>query len=645
MEGEEKRRSWREGWPGVGLVAITYIYFLIFAQFGLLKRLAELGIGGPQLKLIMGAMATGGMAASLLVSRVEGSWLPASRLQTGLFGCALGAVLTLLPLNLAAGMAVSLLIGVALGLLTVTLVARLRLWLGTNDPLFKIGLGVGLGYWVCNFPPLFEAPANRMAVVAAVLCVGGMGLAGRHGFQSEEAEPTPARAGAGPIWLVVVCFTALVWLDSAAFYIIQNTPALKTGTWEGSRRLWQNGGLHFFAGLAGAVLLQRRGLSFTLALAFGCLAVACWLLIEPGRSNISAWLYPVGVSLYSVALVAFPAYLAPRAPAAERARVAGQLYAAAGWLGSALGIGMAESLRRIPPAFVLGAATLFVAPYCWTRLRARRREILTLGTLLAGAGVLCLVLRPSGGGPPRGELSSLVTRGRRVYIAEGCIHCHSQYVRPNSRDEIMWGPATSVTIRRSETPPLIGNRRRGPDLTEMGGRRSAAWLREHFRQPNVLSYHSPMPAYEYLFADERGASLIAYLQSLGVAGQRAHYAAALDWRLSEASRAAAKELDGAALLQKHCATCHEAQGRARTTWPRGWLRPPPNLVAGPFVYAPSGMDSRWRQARVAEIIKFGLPGTEMPGHEYLADAEVAAMASKIVNGTETKDHESATGRR
>ena len=32
------------GWRGVALVALTYVYFLIFAQFGFLRRLAELGI-------------------------------------------------------------------------------------------------------------------------------------------------------------------------------------------------------------------------------------------------------------------------------------------------------------------------------------------------------------------------------------------------------------------------------------------------------------------------------------------------------------------------------------------------------------------------------------------------------------------------
>lgn len=40
----------RTGWRGATLVAITYVYFLISAQFAFLKRLAELGVGGSSLK-------------------------------------------------------------------------------------------------------------------------------------------------------------------------------------------------------------------------------------------------------------------------------------------------------------------------------------------------------------------------------------------------------------------------------------------------------------------------------------------------------------------------------------------------------------------------------------------------------------------
>jgi hypothetical protein len=38
------------GWQGASLVAITYVYFLIFAQFAFITRLASLGLAGAHLK-------------------------------------------------------------------------------------------------------------------------------------------------------------------------------------------------------------------------------------------------------------------------------------------------------------------------------------------------------------------------------------------------------------------------------------------------------------------------------------------------------------------------------------------------------------------------------------------------------------------
>jgi cytochrome c oxidase cbb3-type subunit 2 len=83
----EKRQ---EGWRGVTLVAITYVYFLIFAQFAFLKRLAEIGIAGNYLKMVMGAMAAGGILASLLAPRIVGASAQ-RRLQIAFSACALAA--------------------------------------------------------------------------------------------------------------------------------------------------------------------------------------------------------------------------------------------------------------------------------------------------------------------------------------------------------------------------------------------------------------------------------------------------------------------------------------------------------------------------------------------------------------------------
>lgn len=107
--------------------------------------------------------------------------------------------------------------------------------------------------------------------------------------------------------------------------------------------------------------------------------------------------------------------------------------------------------------------------------------------------------------------------GRQVYIAEGCIHCHSQYIRPETIDESLWGDPHEPDFSRNQNPALIGNRRQGPDLMNVGLRRTREWQRTHLRDPRELVPTSRMPSYDHLFSpgDSRGEALLDYLNSLG----------------------------------------------------------------------------------------------------------------------------------
>jgi len=110
-----------------------------------------------------------------------------------------------------------------------------------------------------------------------------------------------------------------------------------------------------------------------------------------------------------------------------------------------------------------------------------------------------------------------VALGRQVYVNEGCMHCHSQFIRPGSHDEELWGAPRDPEYSRQQTPALIGNRRQGPDLMNVGLRRTRDWQRLHLIDPRHVSPHSRMPAYDHLFApgDPRGEALLDYLDSLG----------------------------------------------------------------------------------------------------------------------------------
>jgi cbb3-type cytochrome oxidase cytochrome c subunit len=615
-----------QGWHGAGLIAITYVYFLIFAQFAFLKRLAELGIADAHLKTVMGAMAFGGIAVSLLAPRLTYWPSPGLRIRLGLTACGVAALLTGLKLGLVGCIAVSSLIGCGLGLLTVTLVTHLRSWLGSGNPLLMVGLGTGTGYFICNFPPLFTTNPPRQAAVAAVFCLLGIFLS-LADTETPSVEAKVAEERPVSFARLLICFTALVWFDSAAFFIIQNTPALKADTWAGSIHLWVNGALHFVAAVASVWVLRRLGLATLLSAAFLALATACLLLLDPHHVVVASALYPIGVSLYSVALVAYPSLLAPSSSVAERGRQAGWIYAIAGWFGSAMGIGMAQNLGHVPVAFAVTAAGLVLAPVITDIVRRRKREAITTVALLTVGVCVERVIR---GVQPKQPVLSSIERGRHVYIAEGCINCHSQYVRPGTRDVLMWGPVQRIEELRREQPPLIGNRRQGPDLAEVGSRRSPLWLKTHFYDPSEVSEGSFMPSYGYLFQNRRGDDLVAYLESLREDQVDQHLAMESSWRPSPEAFTSASSPEGARLYHLDCSTCHDAAGATRRTWQENFRRLPPNLATGPFLHLSTSATPEELRNHVARIIKFGIRGTDMPGHEYFSDADIGSMSQWLV---------------
>jgi cytochrome c oxidase cbb3-type subunit 2 len=614
------RGRWiQSGWQGAILVAITYVYFLIFAQFAFLQRLAILGVAGTHLTAVMAAMAAGGILLSLLAPRLSLLPSPNLRLRVGLCASGVAAFLSLFPLGPVTSMAVAFLIGAGLGLLTVTLVTHLRQWTGNRHPLLLVGLGTGVGYLICNLPAFFTASAEVQAATAGLLCLAGICITlwpASITQENAEIQPQPAV----PFVRVLACFTVLIWLDSAAFFIIQNTPGLKAGTWQGSIHLWTNGLLHLLAALAGAWLLSRRRLSLVLSASLLALGIACLLLLDPQRVTLASVFYPIGVSLYSVALVAYPALLSPAISTAERGRQAGWLYAIAGWSGSAMGIGMGQNLGYVPPLFVLAAGAVVLLPWPLKFLLQRKRELALTAVVLLAAFSLDRFLLGVRVSPPL----SPVARGRQVYISEGCINCHTQFVRPNSPDVLMWGPSESLQELRQERPPLIGNRRQGPDLAEVGGRRSALWLKLHFYDPPEVSGASIMPSYAFLFRDQRGDDLVSYLKSLHGSGTPQHRLAEENWHPSSSAIEAANARDGARSFQRHCTTCHSAGGRTR--WETHFKRLPPDLAVGPYLHLPPSGDDAQRRDRLARIVKFGIPGTDMPGHEYLSDSEIASIS-------------------
>lgn len=93
--------------------------------------------------------------------------------------------------------------------------------------------------------------------------------------------------------------------------------------------------------------------------------------------------------------------------------------------------------------------------------------------------------------------------GRRVYVSNGCLYCHSQQVRDPSfgSDQVRgWGRASYPEDYRYDEPHLLGTMRTGPDLTNIGVRQpSRAWQYAHLYQPRALVPGSLMPSFRFLF--------------------------------------------------------------------------------------------------------------------------------------------------
>lgn len=622
-------RRGNSGWRGIALVAITYVYFLIFAQFAFLARLAQLNVAGGRLDIILAAMAAGGILLSLAAPHLNSISSHMQRLRIAFFACSIAAIASLLPLQFFSAVLVAFLIGAALGLLTVTLVANLSAWTGGRNPILKVGLGTGIGYFVCNLPALFAATPQAQAVAAAALSLIGVVVASNPADDS-TARIVPERAQFS-FPLALASFTALVWLDSAAFYIIQHSPALKAATWAGSVHLWMNAVIHLAAALVAAWLLQRHRPAFALSAAVIALGFACVLVRDLSLALPASFFYPVGVSLYSVALVAYPSFLTSATTARERGVQAGWIYAVAGWIGSGLGIGMGQHLGYVPLGFVAIAGIVVLLPAVARLVAQRPRELALLGFALVLAFVLYRVL-PTPAAP---QQLSAIERGRRVYISEGCIHCHSQYVRPNSPDLVMWGPIEAMQQLHTQQPPLIGNRRQGPDLMQVGARRSLLWQKAHLMAPRDLSPGSIMPSFAFLFGDQRGDDLVAYLASLHSADTRQQRSIQRTWVPDSAAVAHASSAEGEHFYRQQCATCHDAHGAARLLYQSQMREQPANLFTGPFQYLRSSGDPA---PQLSRITKFGIPGTDMPGHEYLSDRQIASLTLFLTQSSASFNH-------
>lgn len=204
--------------------------------------------------------------------------------------------------------------------------------------------------------------------------------------------------------------------------------------------------------------------------------------------------------------------------------------------------------------------------------------------------------------PGTEPLTGDVLAGKHVFIANGCVSCHSQQVRNVDMDK-NWGSRPSVAADYANntrmnwwmnTATLMGTGRIGPDLTNIGNRLpSAEWHLLHLYNPRAVVEESIMPAYPWLFewkeradegdkvisvpeafrktnggklvAREEALQLVAYLQSLkqtplpdGIATPEFLYNRKREQ--GAVTEGGEIKLDGGQLYAGNCQACHQANG-------------------------------------------------------------------------------------
>ena len=202
--------------------------------------------------------------------------------------------------------------------------------------------------------------------------------------------------------------------------------------------------------------------------------------------------------------------------------------------------------------------------------------------------------------PDAPVLSEDAVKGKALFVANGCVACHTQQVRNVEMDKI-WGERPGIAADYADnhrtdlfhnTATLMGTERTGPDLTNVGKRQpSRDWQLVHLFNPRTVVEQSIMPAYTWLFdikdslqegdvvvsvpeaflaaphqkvvASREALQLVAYLQSLQQVklpdGKSPLFLYKREKPVDNNGGGPAA-LNGAELYANNCQSCHQPNG-------------------------------------------------------------------------------------
>lgn len=228
-----------------------------------------------------------------------------------------------------------------------------------------------------------------------------------------------------------------------------------------------------------------------------------------------------------------------------------------------------------------------------------------------------------------GELTA-EGRGKKLYAAEACWHCHSQFVRPVANEPWRYGPKSEPWESMFDVPNHFGTRRIGPDLAREAGRRTNDWHFAHLADPRSTVPRSIMPPYPWMFEagndgkrvpTEKAKDLVAYLQSLGISFKTQVEDMVHPSGLYVSGSPAPSPLmqeRGQELYEFNCVGCHGEQfdGNGRAA---DFLKP-----------RAANLTKRWLpRGEVYRVLYQGVRGTAMPSFHDVGDRDLWAMAQYV----------------
>jgi cytochrome c oxidase cbb3-type subunit II len=107
--------------------------------------------------------------------------------------------------------------------------------------------------------------------------------------------------------------------------------------------------------------------------------------------------------------------------------------------------------------------------------------------------------------------------GRQLFVANGCVYCHSGYSRPQDTREGLFYLYDRVSLpgdfaTSDEAPNVFGTARIGPDLSHESGFHPDDWQFAHYSDPRFVDPDSIMPRFNFL-SDQEVRDLVFFMQT------------------------------------------------------------------------------------------------------------------------------------